>query len=389
VTDRPGDGAEEPVDPPELVEPPAPRRAAAPVDPPAEEDPGPPTEAFRPPTDAFGLPTQPADLAELQADDGAPVANREPIGAEPHPTASIGTEPVDLDSWLAWPPGAPPIADEASGALGELFAEDSFHDYSEPPPPPEPEDFAHSPRRAARAAQEQAAAEQASAQQAAPALAAVSPFGMPPDDAPAPIAGVHAPRLVWIGLALVAVIALLAVFLIGTRVPSLTAGPTPVPTPTVTGPIVPVATAAPGEHDWTELGGGECLKDFTGAFAQTFDVVACDRAHQAQLVYRAPVPSADGTYPGASDIEAQLASLCTRSGVVDLGVAAKVSDLQLSPAYPVTGAQWDAGQRDFFCFVDRSSGKSLTRSVMGDAQQKEWTSRGAPKSGPVKKGSGG
>jgi hypothetical protein len=32
-------------------------------------------------------------------------------------------------------------------------------------------------------------------------------------------------------------------------------------------------------------------------------------------------------------------------------------------AYPATAEQWEAGQRDIFCFVSRSSGEPLTGSI--------------------------
>ena len=175
--------------------------------------------------------------------------------------------------------------------------------------------------------------------------------------------------------ALLLVLLLIAMFIVGraathpasdpTPTPTRSATPTPTPTPT---PTIAVAKgpAAPGVHPWTALGGGECLNPFTTPWADSFTVVDCATAHAAQLVYTAPISTDPAAaFPGAAQLASQINVLCSRPGVIDLDAAGKYSDVQLQGAYPVTQAQWDAGQRSYFCFVNRSSGQPITGSLAG------------------------
>jgi hypothetical protein len=190
----------------------------------------------------------------------------------------------------------------------------------------------------------------------------------------------------------VAVLALVALFFLGTKVPELigaapavassspsaSRSPSPSPTPTVAA----VGPVAPGIHGWNSLLGGECLDPFTTPWAEKFTVVDCAVAHPAQMVFRgtfppvAPAsppsaaPSADAstppsttTFPGAAALQAQISLLCAAPGVLDLAAAGQYSDAQVQGSYPVTAEEWDAGQRDYFCFISRSSGQPLTGSV--------------------------
>ena len=184
------------------------------------------------------------------------------------------------------------------------------------------------------------------------------------------------------------VLALVVLFLIGTRLPGLagpasvvavSGSPTPAPTPTPT----PVAAgpAAVGEHKWDQLRGGECLDPFTSPWAEKFTVVDCAAPHPAQLVLRgtfpanATAPSSSATptpkptggvasgYPGIAALQSQINLLCTAPGVINLAVAGAFSDIQFQASYAATAAEWARGQHDYFCFVNRSSGEPLTGSL--------------------------
>jgi len=56
----------------------------------------------------------------------------------------------------------------------------------------------------------------------------------------------------------------------------------------------------PGQWEWSDLRGGECLRTFDSAFEETYDVVACDGEHAARICpgrrsgseSRCPVPRA-------------------------------------------------------------------------------------------------
>ena len=93
-------------------------------------------------------------------------------------------------------------------------------------------------------------------------------------------------------------------------------------------------------------------------------MVDCAEPHAAQLVFVAPYSDDPATpFPGEEVIAAEIGLLCSAPGVVDFGAAAPFTDLQVQGAYPVSGEQWAAGNRDYFCFASRSSGEPLTTSV--------------------------
>ncbi|PPI41157.1 hypothetical protein C5D50_03365 [Rathayibacter sp. RFBD1] len=140
-----------------------------------------------------------------------------------------------------------------------------------------------------------------------------------------------------------------------------TAEPTPSPTPTATLPTVgplPVGTWA-----WSALLGGECVDPFDSVWAEEFTVVDCAAAHSAQLVATAELT--DAAFPGQDALAVTVSSLCQAQGVVDVAAAETYGDVQVAGAFPVTQEQWDAGERSYYCFVDRAGGGELTGSLAG------------------------
>jgi hypothetical protein len=169
---------------------------------------------------------------------------------------------------------------------------------------------------------------------------------------------------------LVAVLALVALFFVGTRLPALTAhapatpSSTPSSTPSPTSTARAVGPVADGIHPWSALLGGECLDPFAGPWAETFTVVDCAKPHPAQMVFRGTFDtSADPAYPGPDKLQSQIALLCAAPGVINLAVAGAYTDVQLQGSYAVDEDQWAAGEHDYFCFVNRASGQPLTGSV--------------------------
>lgn len=195
--------------------------------------------------------------------------------------------------------------------------------------------------------------------------------------------------LFWIAGSLAALLVLVGLFFLGTKLPrssgapaaatmpSASAKPSPSPTPTV----LPVGPLAVGSYKWDRLLGGECLDPFTSPWAEKFTVVDCGAPHPAQLVARgvfaatplaATDPSAQATpavggptsaYPGAEALQAQINLLCTTPGVIDFAAAGAYDDIQILGSYPATAKQWADGERSYFCFVTRSSGQPITGSV--------------------------
>ncbi len=172
--------------------------------------------------------------------------------------------------------------------------------------------------------------------------------------------------LIGVAGGLVALLALVGLFARGTRVagpaaaPSLTpsAGPTPTATALAVGPL------APGEYQWGELLGGECLAPFESAWQDQYTVVDCATAHPAQLVYRGVFDdAADASYPGTEELQKRINLLCTAPTVIDYAAAGAVEDIQVAASYAVDDTDWSAGNRTYFCFATRSGGGDLTTSI--------------------------
>lgn len=324
--------------------------------------------------------TKPEPPAVPPVDEGLPgaPAPSEPIGppgvpSVPPATAwsappSDGPPPLPVvDAALPGPPepGLPETPTEVFGTAGEtsvlddLFGETKFREYGAGPDP------AESPFAARTVAI------------ATPEAAA----GRPPSE------GISKTQriLLWVGGSLLAVLALVALFLIGTKLSDLlgpapavvaptSASPTPSPTPTAAA----IGPVEPGDHRWDDLLGGECLDPYTGPWAEEFTVVDCAGPHPAQVVARgtfaeppatAPDPSAPpvdasgSAYPGAAALQAQINLLCTAPTVIDYAAAGKYTDIQFEASYPATDQQWADGDREYYCFVSRKSGEPLTGSI--------------------------
>lgn len=316
--------------------------AAPPVAPapaPPAPPPAPPPAASAPA--AWETPTQALSSVEPE-----PTPARPPVRDEP--TQALVPAPLR-------PPGSP----EPGSALDSLFGDDRFREY-ESGVAPDPSNAPFVNRRRTKE------------------LVPVSGGGAPP-----PPRGFGTPQkvLAGVGGGLLAVIVLVALFLLGTRLPDLL-GPAPAlatatPTPTPSSIALPIGPVEPGRYDWDELLGGECLEPYdaaTGAWAEEYTVVDCAEPHGAQLVLRAwfpplvvdpanPVLGKPGDpFPGVEALAAQIPLLCSAPGVIDLAAAGAYSDMQIQGSYPVTEEQWDADP-SYYCFVSRSSGEPLTSSV--------------------------
>jgi len=146
------------------------------------------------------------------------------------------------------------------------------------------------------------------------------------------------------------------------------ATPEAVPTPEATEvPAAPTATQPPGDYEFAELFGGECLEPFDTAWAATFTVVDCASPHSAQLVYAGDL-AADGSYlsyPGDNRVGKAAMAGCSRKGVLNLTTAKSYSDLLVSSAYPVSSETWDSGDTRYYCFVNLASGDPIEADLSG------------------------
>ncbi|WP_271175843.1 septum formation family protein, partial [Leifsonia poae] len=190
--------------------------------------------------------------------------------------------------------------------------------------------------------------------------------------------------LLYVAGGLAIVLVLIGLFALGTRLPTLFAGPaaapvasattkptpsrtpTPTPTPTPTVQPKPAGPQPAGVRAWNTLGGGECIQPYSTPWAETFTVVDCATPHAGQMIYT-NILSADpaAAYPGADALAAQINALCTKPGILDLNAAAAYPNLQIQGTFPATAEQWKAGQRSYYCFVSRAGGEPMTSSVAG------------------------
>jgi len=179
--------------------------------------------------------------------------------------------------------------------------------------------------------------------------------------------------LMWVAGGLVAALAIAGLFFIGTRIGANLpeAAPTPTPTPTPVeaaevpaAPVVVLGPVAPGVYRWDELLGTECVDPYTNAWEKEYTVVDCAAPHAAQMVYRGRFDdSAIDPFPGVETLQARMNLLCASPENVDYAAASQFSDIQVAASFAGTEDDWKSGNRNYFCFVNRSSGEPLTGSV--------------------------
>lgn len=172
-------------------------------------------------------------------------------------------------------------------------------------------------------------------------------------------------RLLWVLAGLLAALTLLAIFLVARSVASDRASiAQPTAAPSAGAPVVPTAPQPVGDHAWSTLFGGECVSPFASAWQASYTVVLCSQPHAAQLVGRGVLPdAASAPYPGLDALIATTGQLCRAPTVVDYSVAGGAKDIEISTSFAADAADWDAGNRTYYCFVSRLGGGELTTSI--------------------------
>ncbi len=300
-------------------------------------------------------PTQMMDAVDLEPDPPVRVPQPQPTSVFPPqgpPADATFTGAADSPATDASGPGGD---GEQVSAIDALFGENQFREYTDGLDP------AQNPfvRQA-----------EADANGGRPPGEPVGPDGGGGPPGPAPgVSRLQRILLMVLGGAL-ALLALVALFFLGMRLPDLL-GPAPtvaVPsgTPSPSGsPVIPLGPVEPGEHAWDQLLGGECLDPFEDPWQQTYTVVDCAVPHPAQMVHRGVIPEATPAvdlYPGEDALQTQALELCRGPGIFDPAVAGALTDAVVQASYP-TEELWDEGARDYFCFVTRSSGEPMTGSL--------------------------
>jgi len=317
---------------PDLVPPPtAPPAQVPPATVPTASEPAasepPPTEAI----DAVELPTGLMDVADL------------PTAAMELPTRRQLRMPASVDPALEGATevlGAHPVSTEGPedesvehDSVGALFGDEQFVEYEEP-------------------------------SRSALVPAVISG----PREPRAPRAPIPKGQMIAlsIGAGLVAALALAALFLAGTRIGESTPpAAVATPTPTATASAAPTVGPLPvGTYAWNELLGGECLDPFESAWQDEYTVVDCEQPHAAQLLTRGQFDDeVSASYPESDALVTRTTALCSTDAVINFAVAKSIADLELVASFAPTAADWDAGQRDYYCFATRSGDEGFSESV--------------------------
>ncbi len=304
-------------------------------------------QASTPPVNSYDMPTQaiaypgPTD-APTQAFPGqalSPTWDADPSAgswfAAPIDPALDGVTEV-LEAELVGM-GVPEGEGREASALDDLFGDNQFKDFSDEPfiaPLP--------PRQTGDA----------------------SEAGPKPARAPIPR---NQKILMWIAGGLVAALALVALFALGTKLSGAVAPspvlPTPTPTET-TPPVAAIGPVAPGEHRWDELLGGECIAPYQSAWQDSYVVVECTTPHPAQMVFKGTFDDPlSATYPGIDALQKRVPALCGAPTVINYAVAGTAADIQITASFAADESDWDAGNRTFYCFATRAAGATFSSSI--------------------------
>ncbi|MDJ0333765.1 septum formation family protein [Salinibacterium sp. G-O1] len=167
---------------------------------------------------------------------------------------------------------------------------------------------------------------------------------------------------------LVAVLALVALFLLGMRIGGgsavTEAVATPAPEPIATQSAPAVGPLADGDHAWDELLGGECLTAYESPWQDTYTVIDCAEPHTGQLLSKSTLPDdSAATYPSETELQSRITLECSATTVLDYAAAEAYDDIQLDSSFPATPKAWAAGERNTYCFVTRAGGGDLEGSL--------------------------
>ena len=179
--------------------------------------------------------------------------------------------------------------------------------------------------------------------------------------------------LAWVAGGLVALLALIALFWAGLQLPGWTGAAAPSPSPTATSQTPTptpepteetiVGPVAPGTYAWDELGGGECLEQFPGAWAEEYTVVDCAQPHAAQLISLAELGEPTDPYPGLEALVAETNVRCAAPEAISLELAGAYDDIVLEASYAATEQAWQDGDNAYACFARRSGGEAIEGSL--------------------------
>lgn len=112
-----------------------------------------------------------------------------------------------------------------------------------------------------------------------------------------------------------------------------------------------------------ELAAGQCFAAYESAWQSSFRLAECAQPHAAELYAIVPAAPAGAPYPGEQALAAEAQRACQAPAALDLAAAAAVEGLRLEASYPLSQAEWDAGDTDYLCFAFRDGGAPLEGSL--------------------------
>jgi len=312
-----------------------------PIAPPSWEQPNSVPQSWEQPTQAFEA-VAPDFPAHAPAPWEPPPVDGSLLGA----TEALAAQPLGFDGIESGD------ATTATSAIDALFGEGAFQEYADELVPGELQ-FPANPF----------AAKSVERVEVGPQGTLVTTVAPPvPVEPMAPLQK----RLLIAAGGVVAALALVALFLVGTRMAPLFAAAPPAPVvPTAEPTLAPevLGPVAPGVHAWNALLGTECLDPFVSAWEQEFTVVDCGQPHAAQLVRTGTFEeTATDPYPGFDVLQARMSQLCASAEGIDYAAAKGFDDVQVSGSFAATETAWADGDRDYSCFAQRAGGP-LTGSI--------------------------
>jgi len=181
-----------------------------------------------------------------------------------------------------------------------------------------------------------------------------------------PTAEISRAQKVLMGVAggLVVVLAIVAIYLVGTRIDLSGDEPAAVVTPDPTATEEATTTEGPlepGTYQWDDLLGTECLEPFENAWEQQYTVVDCESPHGGQLTAVGAFEQTE--FPGAEALATDANLACASTKVINYKKASVYDDIAISASYATTQQEWTDGFTDYYCFVARTSGEPIEGTI--------------------------
>lgn len=172
---------------------------------------------------------------------------------------------------------------------------------------------------------------------------------------PAPRPRDAATRAVLVGAVLLSLLALGAAVMTDPFSPRVEDG--------IVAETTPVAGPGSGVVGVSQLEAGQCFAAFESAWQPSFQIADCAVPHAAELYAIIPAAQEGAPFPGEEALAAEAMRACQSPELIDLAGSAAIEGLLIDASYPLSQAEWDAGNVSYLCFASRSGGVPLEGSL--------------------------